>query len=95
VWGSYDGSAVGSRSRKEHIEVGGGNYCQIWVASRVEGSKEKFAKRFESGNLDTVELIFFVKTRKTNLLSGVGVGALLKMVLVLMMNGPYLSEKHN
>jgi hypothetical protein len=28
----------------EDIEVGGGNYCQIWVASIVEGSKAKFLK---------------------------------------------------
>jgi hypothetical protein len=47
----------------EDIEVGGGNYCQIWVASRVEGSKEKMSKRFESGN-QTLWSSFFVKTQK-------------------------------
>jgi hypothetical protein len=55
---------VGIRSRKEDIEVVGGNYCQIWVASRVEGSKAKIAKRFESGNLDSVRAHFSSKLEK-------------------------------
>jgi hypothetical protein len=76
----------------EDIEVGGGNYYQIWVASRVEGSKAKISKRFESGNR-TLWSSFFMKTqKKTNVLSGVG--ALLNMVLVFITNGPYFSEKH-